>query len=133
MFENALTLMRRRCYHLGDEQAFATISRSSSSMQPWFDKAHHDRRKRPTLMPLIALAGLSLAVTLPALSSIQVHAAQPVAYSTVTVRAGDSLWALAADRTAPGGDVQATLDAIIAANHLSTTALRPGQHLVVPR
>jgi hypothetical protein len=83
-------------------------------------------------MPLIALAGLCLAVTLPTLSSIQVHAARPVAYTTVTVRAGDSLWTLAEDRTASGGDVQATLDAIVVANHLSSTALHPGQRLLLP-
>lgn len=90
-------------------------------------------RKSPTLMPLIALAGLSLAVTLPALSSIQVHAAQPVRYASVTVRSGDSLWALAEDRTAAGGDVQATVDAILAANHLATSALQPGQVLRIPQ
>ena len=88
--------------------------------------------KRLTLMPAVALAGLSLAVTLPALSSVQIHAAQPVSYTTVTVRSGDSLWRLAAQRTAPDGDVQATVDAIVAANHLKGAALTPGQRLVVP-
>lgn len=89
--------------------------------------------KRPTLMPLIALAGLALVVTVPALSSVQIHAAQPVAYSTVTVRSGDSLWRLAEGRTPAGGDVQATLDTIIAANHLAGASLRPGQHLRLPQ
>lgn len=89
-------------------------------------------RKRLTLMPAIALAGLALAVTLPALSSVQVHAAQPVAYQTITVRAGDSLWHLAADRTLAGGDVQATVDTIVAANHLANAAIRPGQQLRLP-
>ena len=57
-------------------------------------------KKRLTLMPAIAVAGLALAVTLPALSSVQLHAAQPATYTTVTVRSGDSLWRLAEDRTA---------------------------------
>ncbi len=91
------------------------------------------RTKRFTLMPLIALAGLSLAVTLPALSATQLHAAKPVTYATVTVKSGDSLWDLAGARTAPDGDVQATVDAIVTANHLNGAALQPGQHLRIPQ
>jgi LysM repeat protein len=90
-------------------------------------------RKRFTLMPLIAIAGLSLVVTLPALSATQLHAAQPVTYTTVTVKSGDSLWNLADERTAAGGDIQATVDAIIAVNHLDGAALTPGQHLRIPQ
>jgi LysM repeat protein len=82
-------------------------------------------------MPLVALAGLSLAVTLPALSST-VHAAPPVAYATVTVRSGDSLWSLAARKTAAGGDVQATVDQILGANHLASSNLHVGQTLRIP-
>ena len=89
-------------------------------------------RKRFTLMPLIAIAGLSLVVTLPALSATQLHAAKPVTYTTVTVRSGDSLWNLADTRTAPGGDIQATVDAIIAVNHLNGAAIAPGEHLRIP-
>ena len=89
-------------------------------------------RKRFTLMPLIAIAGLSLVVTLPALSATQLHAAKPVTYTTVTVRSGDSLWNLADARTAPGGDIQATVDAIIAVNHLNGAAIAPGEHLQIP-
>ena len=84
-----------------------------------------------TLMPLVALAGLSLAFTLPALSST-VHAAPPVAYATVTVQPGETLWALAERKTAPGDDVQATVDQIIAANHLAGAELTIGQTLKVP-
>jgi LysM repeat protein len=90
------------------------------------------RKKRLTLMPLIALAGLSLAVTLPVLSSTQLHAGKPVTYTNVVVRPGDNLWALADARTPAGGDVQATVDEIVAANHLSNAGLRPGQHLRIP-
>ena len=88
-------------------------------------------KKRFTLMPLVALAGLSLAFTLPALSST-VHAAPPVAYATVSVQPGETLWTLAERKTAPGGDVQATVDQIIAANHLATAELTAGQTLKVP-
>jgi LysM repeat protein len=90
-------------------------------------------RKRFSLMPLIAIAGLSLVVTLPALSATQLHAAKPVTYTTVTVKSGDSLWNIAAARTSRDGDVQATIDAIIAVNHLSGAAIAPGQHLSIPQ
>jgi LysM repeat protein len=90
-------------------------------------------KKRFTLMPLIAIAGLSLVVTLPALSATQLHAAKPVTYTTITVKSGDSLWNLADERTQRGGDVQGTLDQIIAVNHLNNTAIAPGQHLRIPQ
>jgi LysM repeat protein len=83
-------------------------------------------------MPLIAIAGLSLVVTLPALSATQLHAAKPVTYTTVTVKSGDSLWGLASKRTATDGDVQAMVDEIVAVNHLDGAALNPGQHLRIP-
>ena len=89
-------------------------------------------KRKPTLMPLVALGGLCLAVTLPALSST-VHAAPPVAYTTVTVRPGQTLWSLAESRTAANGDVQATVDQIIATNHLTDAALHTGQRLRIPQ
>ena len=91
------------------------------------------RKKRFTLMPLIAIAGLSLVVTLPALSATQLHAAKPVTYTTVTVRSGESLWTIAARKTAENGDVQATVDEIVAVNHLGVASLQPGQHLRIPQ
>ncbi len=89
-------------------------------------------KRKPTLMPLVALGALSLAVTLPALSST-VHAAPPVSYGTVTVHRGDTLWSLAERRTPASGDVQATVDQIIATNHLAGANLTAGQKLRVPR
>ena len=90
-------------------------------------------RKRFTLMPLIAIAGLSLVVTLPALSATKLHAAKPVTYATVTVTSGQSLWTIAAQRTSADGDVQALVDQIVAVNHLDGAALNPGQHLRIPQ
>ena len=90
------------------------------------------RKRKPTLMPAVALAALGLAVTLPALAGT-VHAAPPLAYATVTVRPGDSLWSLAERRTAAGGDVQATVDQIVGANHLASSDLQVGQHLRIPQ
>jgi nucleoid-associated protein YgaU len=62
-----------------------------------------------------------------------VHAAPPVAYATVTVHHGDTLWSLAERRTAANGDVQATVDQIVATNHLGTAAISVGQKLRVPQ
>lgn len=91
------------------------------------------RPKRFTLMPLIALAGLSLFVTIPALSATQLHAAKPVTYTGITVRSGDNLWSIAEEHTSAGGDVQAVIDQITAANHLTSAGLQPGQHLRIPQ
>jgi LysM repeat protein len=89
-------------------------------------------KRKPTLMPLVALGALSLAVTLPALSST-VHAAPPVSYSTVTVHSGQTLWSLAEQRTPANGDVQSTVDQIMAANRLHSAAIQVGQKLRLPQ
>jgi LysM repeat protein len=88
-------------------------------------------KRKPTLMPLVALGGLCLAVTLPALSST-VHAAPPVAYETVTVQPGQTIWTLAERATPQNGDVQSTVDQIMGANHLATATLHIGQKLKLP-
>jgi LysM repeat protein len=84
-------------------------------------------------MPLIAIAGLGLVVTLPALSATQLHAAKPVTYAMVTVKSGDSLWTIAAKNTADNGDIQSTVDEIVAVNHLDGASLNPGQRLRIPQ
>ncbi len=89
-------------------------------------------KRKPTLMPLVALGGLCLAVTLPALSST-VHAAPTVAYKTVTVQPGQTIWTLAERTTPANGDVQSTVDQIIGANHLASANIHVGQKLQVPR
>lgn len=89
------------------------------------------KRKKFTLMPAIALASLGLMVALPALSSTALHAASATRYATVTVRAGDTLWSIAAAHTG-SANVQDTIDRISEANHLSSSALQPGQHLRIP-
>lgn len=90
------------------------------------------RRKKLTLMPLIALSTLSLMVTLPALSAMRLYAASPTQFSSVTVRPGDNLWAIASNYTPDGGNVQETIDRIVATNHLSGGAIVPGEHLQIP-
>ncbi len=88
-------------------------------------------RKRPTLMPAIALATLGLMVALPTLSG-SLHAASEQRYTTHTVRGGDTLWAIAAAHTPGDGDVQDTIDRITAINHLGSGSIHIGEHLRVP-
>ena len=91
------------------------------------------KRKRFTLMPVIALASLSLMVSLPALSSMRLYAAGTQHFTTVTVHQGDTLWQIAAAHTDNAGDVQETIDRISEVNHLQSVALQPGQHLRIPQ
>lgn len=48
------------------------------------------------------------------------------------VRAGDTLWDIASQITAPGEDVRASIDRIMQLNGLETSGLRTGQVLLVP-
>lgn len=89
------------------------------------------RRKRATLMPVIALAALSLMVALPALSSTRLYAASAPRYAVVTVHPGDTLWSIAAAHSGDS-DVQDAIDRITATNHLHGATLQPGQKLRIP-
>jgi LysM repeat protein len=48
------------------------------------------------------------------------------------VRAGDTLWDIAADHTEPGGDVRRGVAVIQEMNELDGSLIRAGQVLVVP-
>jgi len=89
------------------------------------------KRRRFTLMPAIALAALSLSVTVPVLSGMHLYAASAQRYATVTVRPGDTLWNIAASHTG-SSDIQETIDRIAEVNHLSGSSLQPGERLRVP-
>lgn len=90
------------------------------------------KRKRFTLMPAVALAGLSALVTVPVLSSSHLYAAAPEHLTRVTVRSGDSLWSLASAHTSTGASVQDTIDKIAGVNHLESATIVPGQRLEIP-
>lgn len=90
------------------------------------------KRKKLSLMPAIALSAIGLMVALPTLSSVSLHAATATRYSTATVHSGQTLWSIAAAHTSETGDIQETIDRISEANHLGTTPIQPGQHLVIP-
>ncbi len=89
-------------------------------------------RKRFTLMPVIALAALSLMVTLPTLSSMHLYAASAQRYTTVMVQPGDTLWSIASAHTGSNADIQETIDRISEANHLQAASLQPGERLRIP-
>ena len=91
------------------------------------------RRKRITLMPAVAMAALSALIAVPELSSSRLYAAGPERFASVTVKAGDSLWAIADTYTPEGGNVQETIDQIMTANHLSGATVIPGEKLKIPR
>ena len=93
----------------------------------------YGRRGKFTLMPLIALGGLSLAVTLPVFSAATIHAAAPVRYASVIVRPGDNVWSLAEQRASKGADIQSIVDDIVAVNHVGAAGLLPGQRIRIPQ
>jgi len=55
----------------------------------------------------------------------------PAAYDTVTVRPGDSVWTIAAQRY-PGADTRDKVGEIMSANGLHDPTLFPGRQLRVP-
>ncbi|RYV52463.1 LysM peptidoglycan-binding domain-containing protein [Pengzhenrongella frigida] len=57
---------------------------------------------------------------------------EAVAVDTYTVAAGESLWAIAADFTAPHEDVRDTVGDLVALNGLAGAGLRAGQQILVP-
>ncbi|MBV9148754.1 MAG: LysM peptidoglycan-binding domain-containing protein [Candidatus Eremiobacteraeota bacterium] len=91
------------------------------------------RRRRFSLMPMIVLAGLSLTVALPTLSTMHLYAAGSEQFVTMTVQPGDSLWAIAARHIPADGSVQDAVDRIAAANHLQNSTVVPGQQLKIPK
>jgi nucleoid-associated protein YgaU len=59
------------------------------------------------------------------------HGQEPSGYEQVSVRAGDTVWSIAAERY-PGSDPRQKVDEILRANGLSGPAVYPGERLRVP-
>ena len=91
------------------------------------------RRRRITLTPMIAFAALALVLTVPVLSQTSLHAASVERYTTMHVRAGQTLWTIASANTSSDGDVQTTVDRIVTANHLGAAPIVPGERLLIPQ
>lgn len=90
-------------------------------------------KKKPTLLPAVALAALGALIAIPALSQSTLYAAGPVKMTTVTVRTGENLWTIADRFTAHDASTQDTIDRIMEVNHLRDATIVPGERLAVPR
>jgi LysM repeat protein len=84
------------------------------------------RRRRATA----ALIGMMLVAGLPAVSrAVAGPHADPSA--TYVVRAGDTLWSIAVQRS-PGSDPRIVVDTIVRTNGIDAAHLVPGQRLMLP-
>lgn len=93
------------------------------------------RRRRPVAPWRIAvrrlvMGGACFLMLAVALAQVA-HGQQPTGYQVVTVRAGDTLWSIAAARY-PSSDPRQKVDEILRANGLNGPAVYPGEQLRVP-
>jgi Tfp pilus assembly protein FimV len=88
------------------------------------------RRRRLAASALLVLA---LSVSAPAVSAAVTGGSSREADGAdrYVVRAGDTLWSIAASR-APGSDPRRVVQAIVDANQVDAGTLVPGQALVIP-
>ena len=91
-------------------------------------RARARRRRLALTLTAAVVAGVWAGPVADALAG---PSAVPVARTSYTVRAGDTLWAIAT-RIAPGQDPRAIVAAIADVNGLRTGQIVPGQSLVVP-
>ncbi len=78
----------------------------------------------------LLMVGAVLSV-LVAAGTQAVHGQQPAGYALVTVRSGDSLWSIAAERY-PQSDPRQEVGEIMRLNHLADAVVYPGEELKVP-
>ncbi len=94
------------------------------------------RRGRLAMTLLVLLMGVAVAVLLtggvPAAAGTPVTDRGTVSAHRVTVRPGETLWAIA-QRTAPRADPRETITEILRLNALDSASLRVGQVLLLPR
>lgn len=74
---------------------------------------------------------IALALALLVITGRLAYGSGPVASDTVVVAPGDTVWSIAARRFA--GDPRPHVEEILAANHLETPIVKPGQSLRIPR
>lgn len=104
------------------------VSRASAGQGP----VRLTRRGRIVvgLLALAVMAAVLMFLGPPTAASNDTPA--PVAYETITVAPGQTLWDIASEAN-PGGDVNATIDQIVRFNSLpNASGLQMGQKLAVP-
>jgi len=89
------------------------------------------RRRHPAPSRLLALSVAVLAIPLLFSSRAGAEAPAPPAVEIV-VRAGDTLWDIAVEHSLPGSDPRRTVAEIVELNGLESSAIRPGDRLVLP-
>lgn len=82
------------------------------------------------LVRRVVMLAAALAI-LAVLMAQVVHGQAPSGYQTVTVRAGDTVWSIAAARY-PSDDTRSRVDQILQANRMTGPTVFPGEHLRVP-
>lgn len=91
------------------------------------------RTRVVVLLTSVALAlVLLLAVGVAAWADGPVSAAEPPTFVTHTVRTGDTLWDLASVHAPQGSDLRDFVLDLKWVNDLESSALRPGQVLLIP-
>lgn len=87
-------------------------------------------RGRVVVFVLALLVGLGAMLGGQAATADAPVPAVPV--QTYTVRAGETLWSIAAGLTSPGEDVRDVVDGLLALNDLTSSALVAGQQILLP-
>ena len=86
-----------------------------------------DRLSRPARLALVVATAVTGLVVVGGVA----YAGSPSTNTHVVVRAGDTLWGIAAAHY-PGASIEQSITEIESANHLSGAALRPGETLTLP-
>ena len=86
-----------------------------------------DRLGRPARLALVVATAAAGLVVVGGVA----YAGSSSANTSVVVRAGDTLWGIAATHY-PGSNIEQSISAVEAANHLSGAAITPGETLTLP-
>ncbi len=90
------------------------------------------QRTAPSRM-LVIISTTVAALVLLLASAVGATADVVVSTESYSVRSGDTIWDIAAERTPAGHDIRDTVAAIRAINRLTHSTIHPGQELEVPR
>jgi nucleoid-associated protein YgaU len=94
------------------------------------DRVMHRTYVRRRFVTTLVVAVLAGAVTPAVAGAFAAPALAPVTQRTYVVRAGDTLWSIAA-RLSPGRDPRPVIESIERANHIDPGHLVPGRRLVI--